>query len=73
MTEKSTRTPVSQDDMKTMRKYARRLAKEPNPNVRMSIQMQFVKELGAIYGHEKACRLLTKVWLMAKSAEYASA
>ena len=70
MKEKSTRTPVSQEDQVTMACYAYRLAQEPDADARMSIQLQFVRELGATYGHEKACRLLTKVWCMAKSAEY---
>ena len=50
-----------------MKDYARRLRAEPDNETRLNIQLQFVKELGAIYGHEKACRLLTLVWKMAKA------
>lgn len=67
MIEKSTRTPVRPEDQATMKDYARRLRAEPNAETRLNIQLQFVKELGQIYGHEKACRLLTLVWQMAKA------
>ena len=67
MIEKSTRTPVRPDDQETMRDYARRLRNEPDNETRLNIQLQFVKELGQTYGHEKACRLLTLVWQMAKA------
>ena len=67
MIEKSTRTPVRPEDQATMAQYACRLRNEPSVDTRFSIQMQFIRELGAKYGQEKAARLLTIVWKMAKA------
>ena len=61
------------EDLEAMEAAARSLAKEEDPAIRMSIQRQFIKSVGARQGQEKAARMLTKVWKMARSAEYAGA
>jgi hypothetical protein len=57
------------EDQDTMRLYARRLAVEPRPDVRLMLQLQFVHDMSPRYGHERATRMLSKVWSFAKGWE----
>jgi len=63
------RKAVREEDLETMKVYAQRLALEPNADRRMSMQLQFVNMMGHRYGHEQATKMLTRVWVIAKSGK----
>ena len=57
------------EDVDVMKRDARRLAAEPNTDVRLMLQLQFVQDMTPRYGHERATRMLSKVWKMEKGWE----
>lgn len=57
---------IRPEDRDVMHMYAKRLAAEPNVDRRFSMQLQFVNMMTPRYGHERATRMLSKVWDLAK-------
>ena len=56
---------IKPEDVEKIRELAKTLNEEYSPRRRRDIQQQFVREMGAKYGHETATIFLTRAWKIA--------
>lgn len=58
---------IAPEDEEAMVIFAEKLRKEPDKEARRRMQMQFVRDMAPEYGRDRAAKMLTKVWKMAKA------
>ena len=58
---------VSAEDEEAMVIFAQKLRNEPDKEARRRMQIQFVKDMAPEYGRDRAAKMLTKIWKMAKA------
>lgn len=58
---------VSAEDEEAMVIFAEKLRSEPDKEARRRMQIQFVRDMAPEYGRDRAAKMLTKVWKIAKA------
>lgn len=58
---------IRPEDVTYMKELAKSLNNTPNANTRMVMQQRFVRDMASVYGQERATKMLTKVWQLAKA------
>lgn len=58
---------IAPEDEEAMVVFAERLKAEPDKQIRLMMQIRFVKDMAPEYGRDRAAKMLSKVWKMAKA------
>ena len=58
---------ISEEDQEAMTIFAEKLKAEPDKVIRREMQIKFVKDMAPEYGRDRAAKMLTKIWKMAKA------
>lgn len=58
---------ISKEDQEAMMIFAEKLKAEPDKEARRRMQIQFVKDMAPEYGRDRAAKMLSKIWKMAKA------
>ena len=58
---------IAPEDEEAMQIFAEKLKAEPDKEARRRMQIQFVKDMAPEYGRDRAAKMLTKIWKMAKA------